>query len=1327
MKQAPPAPPPSPPTEPPSPPSPPAKLARRTAPWLGSLGGLLLPLAAGLAVLALLAGAVLASATGLAAALQIAALVLPGEPLRASGIEGSVIKGLAIQRIEIRGSDWAVRIEGFETSPARLDRHAATLGFDRVHARRLAIDWLPTVPPAAGSPPTSLALPFALELPALTVDEFDLGERGSPPLRIAELAARAQWDAQEITLHEASARIDALMLEAKGHMDARPPYAMTVNGQIRSALSGHELAADVNLAGSLIAMDLAAQIRESTARSRGELTARITPFGVIALENLDLAVRDWQLADWFASAPRALLSARARLAPRADTADFTLAGPLEVSNAIPGPLDRDALPVRSARGTLQWSATGLAIEVADLTGTRGRAQGSVAWQAGTGLQVDARLEGVDAAAIWSTLTTSNASGRLRYSLLRGEQTLVGELANRSGPPLAAKVDLKIAAGSLRLRDTQLRLGTGTARIDGQVQLARPWQTALNAEVRQLDLAALVPGLATQLSGELEVQAQFAGATPRGKLHLLLQESRVAGRALAGRADIELQDERLAANVDLHSDSARLIAQGSLGGAGHLEIKLDAPRLAALAPATAGALEARAELSGDWRAPRFDLQAAARALNLPGGQRIDRLALKGQGGLAFDQAFELQLTANGHQSPGGQDSSFDRATLAARGTPAAMTLSLSALTMNAQPWLAEARGGWREGAWRGELLSASSGLPASLRLDAPMPVVLGADEQSLGPARFTLAGARFAEVLLARDADGVRSSGRFEDLRPQSLDPARREVRRTARSGRRDPLALRGNWSLAAAPALNGSLRIERSAGDLYSGVAALSPLGLDDLALQIEARSGRVQGDFRARGSVLGRASARLDAWADTSGTWRLAQDRPWQIEVDADLASLGWLGPLISDNVQVEGKAAGRMSVSGTPADPAARGTARADGLRLAWVDQGVRLDNGVAEAELEDGVLVLKRMEFTGPPRVRPELAAAANGIPAGPGMVRGFGRVALATFAGSFALKAERLPILQSPERWIIASGEAGLALYGQRAQLNAKLEADGAYIDFNKFDRGPSLPDDVVVLRSRTERAAPVKPPVALAIDATAELGPRFYIRGAGVESRLAGRVSLKGEAGALRAEGEVQTVGGTYAGYGQRLRIERGLVTFQGLPDNPSLNVLALRANLPVTVGVAITGTAQKPVVRLYSDPSMPEQEKLNWLVLGRPAEGTGQDRAMLAAAAGALFSGQTDAVTGALMKNLGLDDIGLRGAATGSSLLPRETVAGQLRSGSLATQDVVAVGKRINEQLYLSFEQAITGSGYAVALSYQLTQALSLVGRAGTNNAIDLVWSIAFD
>ena len=99
------------------------------------------------------------------------------------------------------------------------------------------------------------------------------------------------------------------------------------------------------------------------------------------------------------------------------------------------------------------------------------------------------------------------------------------------------------------------------------------------------------------------------------------------------------------------------------------------------------------------------------------------------------------------------------------------------------------------------------------------------------------------------------------------------------------------------------------------------------------------------------------------------------------------------------------------------------------------------------------------------------------------------------------------------------------------------------------------------------------------------------------------------------------------------------------------------------------------------------------------------------------------------MRSFGLDEISLRPGQDSSSILPREVVAGTLRSatGTTTVGDFVAVGKGLNDDLYLTFEQAISGTATYVALNYQISRRLSLIWRAGTTTALDLVYSIAFD
>jgi translocation and assembly module TamB len=80
-------------------------------------------------------------------------------------------------------------------------------------------------------------------------------------------------------------------------------------------------------------------------------------------------------------------------------------------------------------------------------------------------------------------------------------------------------------------------------------------------------------------------------------------------------------------------------------------------------------------------------------------------------------------------------------------------------------------------------------------------------------------------------------------------------------------------------------------------------------------------------------------------------------------------------------------------------------------------------------------------------------------------------------------------------------------------------------------------------------------------------------------------------------------------------------------------------------------------------------------------------------------------------------------------LLPQRTVAGNLRSDSSVgtTREILVVGRRLNESLTVTFEQALGTAASALLVAYRLSDRLSVVAQTGSNNALNLVYSVAFD
>jgi translocation and assembly module TamB len=260
----------------------------------------------------------------------------------------------------------------------------------------------------------------------------------------------------------------------------------------------------------------------------------------------------------------------------------------------------------------------------------------------------------------------------------------------------------------------------------------------------------------------------------------------------------------------------------------------------------------------------------------------------------------------------------------------------------------------------------------------------------------------------------------------------------------------------------------------------------------------------------------------------------------------------------------------------------------------------------------------------------------------------------------------------------------------------------------------LSDDVVI-KGRpgpafdNPRASLAKVPLKLELDL--DLGSQLTVIGQGFEGRLSGAVKVTtADDGTLLARGRVTAVNGTYLAFGQKLVLERGDIYFDGPIANPSLDFLAVRRNLPVEVGIAITGTARAPRAQLTSNPPLSDGEKLSWLVLGHGLDRTaGNDNAALQSAAALLFRSTLGGTgTRTLASTFGLDDISVHGRADG------------------AEGQVLSFGRRIADNLYIAFDQGLTIATNALRVEYTLSRNWMLRAEAGVVSSFGLYYTESF-
>lgn len=506
----------------------------------------------------------------------------------------------------------------------------------------------------------------------------------------------------------------------------------------------------------------------------------------------------------------------------------------------------------------------------------------------------------------------------------------------------------------------------------------------------------------------------------------------------------------------------------------------------------------------------------------------------------------------------------------------------------------------------------------------------------------------------------------------------------------------GVWDIHAADQANGNASLKLESGDLTFTTAdgSTKSLGLSSLLANLLIEENNISFSSEASGTELGKLSAKLNTkLSQTSSGLAISNDAPLNISASAMLNTLLWLPmPASMGDVTMDGQLTLSLEGSGTVAKPNLNGTVMGNQLSLTIPSEGVNLSNGLLNAKFDNDQLLIKQAKFQG-----------------GDGFLTATGAMRFAGGEPELSLKwqAENFTAASRTDRLIVIAGEIDTSLSSNLLEVSGQVEIIRGLILLANEDK-PSLSDDVVIIGREIEVA---ENPLLIKVTAL-KIGignnGQFVLRGRGLDSTLIGRITLNGLPNqALRAEGSILAAG-TYMAYGQVLMIERGQLNFSGPVDNPGLNILALRQNMAVRAGVEIRGNVLNPIIKLVSIPEVSDSDKLSWLVLGHGIDRAGQDQfAILSLAAGVLLSqGQSVPLQTRFARAAGLDSFNIGGGS--------------------AENTSVRLGKRLASNLYLTYEKEVTGLLNVARLTYDITKRWSIRTQAGSESAVDVLYTFSF-
>ncbi|OUL98355.1 translocation/assembly module TamB domain-containing protein [Variovorax sp. JS1663] len=1303
----------------------------------------------------------------LAFALARAARYLPaGQSLESREVSGSIRAGGRIGWLRWQSESLAVEVHEATigwTLPPLLERKVK-LG--EVHAAQVLIEPRGPKEDKPLEPLAPIVLPVAVELP-FSIDTVQWA--GPPALKAEKLAGSYRYEGDEHRLV-----IDGVDI-AEGHYAARvtlqgpAPMALdaALEGRIRAPLAEDraiDVLASASAKGTLATADarlaIEAQVRPAEPGAadpmEAQLRAHIAPWLPQPVIDADAKLQNLDLALLWPDAPATLLSGEIQAGPDASApvGSTVWQARADIRNARPGPWDGGRLPVEQVQARASFDGSTWTLPEATVRAGGGRIDAKGNWSpAPAPWDIHATVGGVNPGALHTELAGPPVSGRIEAG--QREDTLVFDVALQAGRGAGSKalqglrLDRALARGQYQL-STQvldlrtLRVAAANATLEGKLQLRIAEQGGNG------DLKLSMPG------GQAQIQGRIAPASGGGEIHARIDDAAALQRWVEGLPELSAVFAGATAQ-----GSAQLDASWQ-GGWQAVQRRLQN----ASAPAARG--QAEPTVKALLTVPRLAVQLPPPA---QGGTATDIQLRDLRADLAGSLA-QATLALQGEAATGTQKLTLDARASGGLERARQWRASITSLRVQAQdstrpgPWILEVErplaATVRSGdAGRLEVEASAAG--ATLR--GPVPGTVRIDWE---PLRYSHSGADASRVFR------LKSQGRLRGL-PMAWAEALGSSAALTEMGLSGDLLFDGDWDIDAGDTLRARARVTRASGDIrvQAGEAALvtritsrgtgtagertmntagegpsTPAGLRRAELGLDAEGDTLRAtlawDSERAGQIRAEASTQVQQRA---GGWQWAADAPLAGKVSARLPNLGVWSMLAPPGWRVAGTLEADAALSGNRTLPRWNGTLAADQLALRALVEGLDLRNGRLRAALTGERIEITEFTLKGGtgsatriPGQSGNLSTAASEAASDGGSLSARGELswgpAPATGTGirlAVQTQLRKLRVLVRTDRQVTLSGDLQTRLDNGQFTVRGNLKTDRAVIILPD-ETAPSLGSDVVVRSAAKDREAAetarrqaaseaasqaaqgaraetAKPPdIAIGFD----LGEDFAVQGRGITTRLEGKLDIRSTAlnAPPRISGEVHTVKGQYRAYGQRLDVETGIARFNGPYDNPALDILAIRPNISQRAGVQITGSAQSPRVRLYSEPALSDAETLSWVILGRASATSGGESLLLQQAAlallGKLGSGSSG---GGLASRFGLDEIGFKGPSSG----------GEVR------ESAVTLGKRLSKDFYVTYERSLSGTLGTLFMFYDLTRSLTLRGQAGQQSGIDLIYTLKYD
>jgi translocation and assembly module TamB len=512
---------------------------------------------------------------------------------------------------------------------------------------------------------------------------------------------------------------------------------------------------------------------------------------------------------------------------------------------------------------------------------------------------------------------------------------------------------------------------------------------------------------------------------------------------------------------------------------------------------------------------------------------------------------------------------------------------------------------------------------------------------------------------------------------------------------------------AAAPEISASANLTDSSigGQSYGGIIGdiTYRSRTADLKLTVRQDADRV---LTANGTI-----PLILRW---NPQWQAEAIGDMNLRVQSSGLSIAFLNAFSGDAAQsIAGIIALDVTAQGPLTKPILRGTFQLQDGGLALKSLGVQVAAINADGKFDGQTVSLR------------QISARAKD-----GRVNGSGILSLKDYSPEdfkISLAFSRWPAIETQRYRATVAGNIEVqgplgkpSLKGQIEVLNAEVRPDLAFL--NRGRRPLTRDETIVIVRGRTleeaqtqenKTARPAENELFknARVDLSVVVPNQAWIRHPEANVELSGKLRAVKEAGKqITLIGTISVVRGWIGFQGRRFNLIRGSVEFRGDETlNPALDIVAQHRLQQYQVEVIVTGTLDKPVLTLRSDPALEQADILALLIFGKPLNtlNRNEQNTMQQSAAEMAGGFAASKVAGAVSEALGLDRLGLD--------------IGEIDAGG----GQLGVRRYIGDRTYVSISQDLSGeAGQEVSIEYQIgpdwkiTSSTSTTGSSG----VGILW-----